>query len=346
MKNSVSVKLIVLVLLVIFTLPLAIAISVSVLSKLQDDAKAVNTIGYIRGSSQRLTQMLSPQERFSMLKEVEKKFDDIEKVYTSNNLSYIKETQFIQHYSKLRSCWNQLNKLTKQVQPSLEKVHTLEKQCWESADKTANITESISHIKYDQSAMIFLLVGCFILLLLIITIVVIHTEVKNKLEKSVIQDPLTKLYNRNYLYTKLESKIKVFQRTQDPFTLLFIDMDHFKRINDDFGHSTGDLVLKKFASIVTKVLREDDLAFRFGGEEFVVLAAHANSEQAFFLAERIRLAVENYHFHTNFSVSISVGICEFKEGNTLDEIIDTADNMMYQAKAKGRNQSCIYKATN
>lgn len=345
MKISVSVKLIILLLLVILALPLAVSISTSVLSKLQDDAKAVNTIGYIRGSSQRLIHDIPTTKREHIINVVNNKFHDIDNRYLLENASYIKLSDFQTNYATLKRCWEDLTKSVIKSTSSKTALLYMSHQCWDSADKTANIAEMISRIKYDESAVVFLVIGCFILLLLILTIFVIHTEVKNKLEISVIQDPLTELYNRSYLYTQLESKIKTFKRTKEPFSLLFIDIDHFKSVNDNFGHSTGDKVLKNFASMVTEILREDDMAFRFGGEEFVVLAMHANSSQALFLAERIRVAIETYHFSNHFSITISIGICEFEDGYTLDKIIIIADSMMYQAKTQGRNQSCTYEAS-
>ena len=345
-KNSASLKLITLLLLLISTLPLGITISISVLSKLQNDAKAVNTIGYIRGSSQRLLISPSFEHQQKIIDIVDSKFEEIEKKYIPKNKSYIDASDFTADYQSLRSYWDRLKNNVLKGDISQRELRFISEQCWIRADAVANTAEKISRIKYEESELIFLGIGSFILMLLVISIVLIYTEVKNKLALNVIQDSLTKLYNRTYFLKKLQSSIKSFERTKHPFSLLFIDIDHFKSINDNFGHSIGDDILRGFADLLRETLREGDIAFRYGGEEFVVLAKHADISASYALAERIRKKVESYPFNAQFSVTISLGVSEFKEGDTVDDIINHADDMMYQAKSQGRNRTCIYHSIN
>lgn len=343
MKNQVSLKLTVLILILISTLPLSIGISMSVLSKLQSDAEAVNNIGYIRGSSQRLVKDISYGYKNKIIREVEEKFDHIDQEYLIQNQPYLNENDFSSHYDQLKNYWHSLKKSVLKKEVSTDEILTLSEQNWESANALANAAQEISTIKYDESMLIFFAIGSFIFALLIFTIIVISSEVKNKLEIHVVQDALTKLYNRTHLLKSVQDNIKAFKRLQHPFSLIFIDIDHFKSINDKYGHSLGDKILIDFANLLTKTLRSEDIAFRYGGEEFVILANHANAATAYVLAERIRKKVEKHDFNTAFSITISLGIAQFEKGYSLDDIINHADNMMYKAKSQGRNRTCIYQ---
>lgn len=339
MKNSISLKLIILLLLLLSTLPIGISISMSVLSKLENDAKALNTIGYIRGSSQRLVKNISMKNKQTIIKKIEQKFKQIDTIYIPENKSYLKSTNFFIDYHELKRIWLILKKSVLEENMSDESI-LLSEDSWKSADAAANSYQTIAHVKHNEAIIAIFAIGCFIFFLLIFIIILIYTKVKNKLEIQVIKDSLTKLYNRTYLLEKLNSRIKSFERSNNPFSLIFMDIDHFKSINDNFGHSVGDEVLKNFAMILQDTLREDDIAFRYGGEEFVVLVKYANASASYALAERIRIKVESYDFNALFSVTISLGISEIQVGDTLDGIINRADDMMYQAKAKGRNCTC------
>ena len=345
MKNSISFNLIILLLLLLSTLPFGVAVSTSVLSKLQNDAKAINSIGYIRGSSQRLVKNIPLKQKQAIIKEVEHKFYELNTFYIVNNKSYLEQTDFSLHYQKLISIWATLRTSILENNLSDKELIELSENSWKTADNTANISEDISRLKYNESMLVFFAIGSFIFLLLIFTIILIYTKVKNTLEVNVIQDPLTKLYNRTHLLKTTEKTIKSFKRNKDPFSLLFIDIDHFKPINDIFGHSVGDKVLIDFSKLLQHFLREDDIAFRYGGEEFIVLVKHANASSSYILAERIRKNVETFNFSTEFFVTISLGISEYKEGDTIDDIINHADKMMYKAKAEGRNRTCIYASS-
>lgn len=343
MKNSVSLRLIILLLLLLSTLPIGISVSMSVIAKLENDAKALNSIGYIRGSSQRLVKNISIKHKQTIIETVEQKFNEIDTVYIPQNISYLKSTDFFTDYHELQRVWLRLKKSA--LEESTSQASTLlSEDSWNSADAAANSYENISKFKHDETMLVIFATGSFIFLLLIFSIILIYTKVKNKLEIHVIQDSLTKLYNRSYLFKILHSSIKSFERSKKPFSLIFIDIDRFKSINDNFGHGVGDEVLKNFATLLQDTLREDDIAFRYGGEEFVVLAKDTNASASCSFAERIRKKVEIHDFNTLFSVTISLGVSEFQRGDALADIINRADDMMYQAKAEGRNRTCLYTA--
>jgi len=167
-----------------------------------------------------------------------------------------------------------------------------------------------------------------------------------KLELQARQDHLTGLNNRGYFMELAEHELNKALRYDHHFTLLMLDIDHFKKINDSFGHKTGDLVLKKFAEIFRETLRDGDIVGRIGGEEFVVLLPETNVDTAVIVAERIRTTVEQTVIPVNDEVSVcftvSIGGSEptFK-GCTIDTLLAQADHALYLAKNDGRNRLCI-----
>jgi len=156
-----------------------------------------------------------------------------------------------------------------------------------------------------------------------------------------ISDELTTLFNRRHFMEILEQQKALSERNNMDFVLCFFDLDRFKRINDTFGHYTGDIVLQKFAEILKKTIREVDCAARLGGEEFVCLLVDTDIKNAEKIAERIRKKLKNFNFNDiapSLHATVSVGIANFKQFNTIQDTLMTADNRMYLAKRLGRNK--------
>jgi diguanylate cyclase (GGDEF)-like protein len=154
-------------------------------------------------------------------------------------------------------------------------------------------------------------------------------------------DDLTGLYTRRYLMNMLSNQKALSEREDSDFVILFADLDHFKHINDNFGHYTGDVVLKNFADIIRLSIREIDYGSRFGGEEFVVLLVNTDIEQAQKIAERIRYGIEHFNFSDvapGLHVTVSIGMANYKQYKSIQETLMTADNRMYKAKEQGRNR--------
>jgi diguanylate cyclase (GGDEF)-like protein len=152
------------------------------------------------------------------------------------------------------------------------------------------------------------------------------------------KDQLTGLWNRRSFDQRLQESIAHFARHPGAFSLLLIDIDHFKRINDCHGHFVGDEVLKWFADILDARLRQNDVAARWGGEEFAVLVDGANLDNAILLAEQIRTAVADDRFGKLDRITISIGVAEYEPGETDDNVLVRADRALYEAKRNGRNR--------
>ncbi|MCM8812985.1 MAG: diguanylate cyclase [Candidatus Omnitrophica bacterium] len=163
-------------------------------------------------------------------------------------------------------------------------------------------------------------------------------------------DRLTQLYNRNFLYKRMKEEMEFCNRQQLPLSVVIIDIDHFKAINDSYGHQEGDMVLKKVAQIINKNVRLTDVCARYGGEEFVVVLPGIleKREDRFSIAERLRAAVESAEFFVleqkrltiTISLGVAVRIVPQDKNMDSDALIKKADECLYKAKRNGRNQVC------
>ncbi len=159
--------------------------------------------------------------------------------------------------------------------------------------------------------------------------------------RQAILDPLTNLANRIALQERFQLEYATWRRYATPLALIIVDIDHFKNINDSFGHLAGDNALKYVAKLLTGKLRETDFIARYGGEEFVILLPHSVGEGTLVVAEKLRAVVETSRFHSDnrlVPITISLGIAWFHEGDTPESVFKRADTALYQAKNSGRNQ--------
>jgi polar amino acid transport system substrate-binding protein len=167
-------------------------------------------------------------------------------------------------------------------------------------------------------------------------------EEKNKeLEQLSITDKLTNLYNRRKLDELLENEIHRCERFGHTFGFAILDIDHFKDVNDTFGHQVGDKVLVEIANILKENLRKTDFVGRFGGEEFVIICPESNIESVSNLMENLRKEIENHNFEKIKHKTASFGITILKKGDTFDSILKRADEALYDAKNSGRNKVSI-----
>lgn len=159
---------------------------------------------------------------------------------------------------------------------------------------------------------------------------------KKQLEDFAIKDPLTGLYNRRYIEETLINAQKIYNRHQEPFSLVLIDIDFFKNINDTYGHQIGDIVLKEFSRILLQNTRESDKVGRWGGEEFMIYMPKSTLEHAQNLAENIRKKIDEHKINEIKHLTASLGVAQYQK--SLDITIKNADEALYRAKELGRNQ--------
>jgi diguanylate cyclase (GGDEF)-like protein len=170
-------------------------------------------------------------------------------------------------------------------------------------------------------------------------------RLKNRIREQSIRDPLTNLFNRRFLNEFMERELALARRNQKPLAVIMLDLDHFKQLNDQFGHQTGDKVIEMVAKHLLRQSRRTDILFRYGGEEFMVILPNTTAAQATHLAENWRVHVEQaqvFAKHQAVTITVSAGIAVYPEhGTTAFNLIQAADEALYQAKAAGRNQVVI-----
>ncbi len=156
-------------------------------------------------------------------------------------------------------------------------------------------------------------------------------------------DPLTGIANRRYFQIRYEETFALSQRHEFPLSVVMMDLDHFKRINDTLGHNAGDEVLMTFAGVLRQNCRLEDFPARFGGEEFIVFLPHTQSEKALVFADRIRQILSGMNILENdqLRVTVSVGIAQLRTGDTPEGLIRRADEALYDAKELGRNRCAV-----
>ncbi|MDI6798167.1 MAG: GGDEF domain-containing protein, partial [Desulfatibacillaceae bacterium] len=160
------------------------------------------------------------------------------------------------------------------------------------------------------------------------------------IERMAVMDPLTNVYNRRKLLEILAQEMGRANRGGPVFSVCMIDIDHFKKVNDRFGHIKGDAVLEGLARAIGAVLRSHDTLARFGGEEFVVVLPQTGLAGTLSYAHRMRSMVENLRFGglpDSFSITISIGVASYEPGESIESLLARADAAMYSAKAQGRN---------
>ena len=163
---------------------------------------------------------------------------------------------------------------------------------------------------------------------------ILHAEIS----RIAAEDSLTGLYNRRKINELIQHEIERSERYQKGFSVIIMDIDYFKRVNDRHGHLAGDELLKMLAQILLKTIRHTDEVGRWGGEEFVVLCPETNIDGACLLADKIRQKIEHSAFNNYGKQTASFGIACYQQGDTIDSIINHADTALYMAKNAGRNR--------
>lgn len=175
----------------------------------------------------------------------------------------------------------------------------------------------------------------------------VDEQLQSSLYEAAVKDPLTGTFNKRYLRENLDRELALAVRHNLPLSLIVFDVDHFKGINDKFGHTCGDIVLTELARLVSSAIRTEDLLCRFGGEEFVIVIKNQNLEKAKQLAERVRACIDEATFlyeGAKVPVTVSLGVTStsLKPYSDVDQMLRDADSVLYEAKRAGRNcwRSC------
>ncbi len=190
-------------------------------------------------------------------------------------------------------------------------------------------------------------VSLFIILYIILLIVIgFIYYILHYLYNFSYTDNLTKVYNRHKFFEVIKHNIYEYHRYNYMFSVILIDIDNFKSINDALGHNTGDRALVDFASILNDSLRTTDYLFRWGGEEFLVLLSHCEGKTAYQVAEKLRKSIEHHNFQlkSGYQVTASFGVASYKDSTNVEIMISHADKALYESKSSGKNCTTLYSS--
>lgn len=263
----------------------------------------------------------------------------------------------LKHYSQAKTKEHlrfEARAICELIQPKFIEIGHMNPSRWRYIAKTYKqlgfISSDVvpSDFLYNQNiakdySWLFLVLGIAFILIVIIGGVAFYIyRLNRKIKEQAIRDPITGLYNRYYLNEILPSEIAGAARESYFISLIILDLDYFKNVNDTYGHAGGDIVLKTIATILKNTLRSSDFVFRFGGEEFLIVMPKTNYDQALKRIDECRQKIQTtpivYNNHMIY-ITISGGVATYDlHGKTQDEVIKAADDALYVSKAHGRNQ--------
>jgi diguanylate cyclase (GGDEF)-like protein len=198
------------------------------------------------------------------------------------------------------------------------------------------------HIIDIVISLVFALVGNYVIIMAFVHMYYRQLEKAEeyslKLEALVIRDSMTNLYNHAFAVTRLSDEVARVSRKYSALSVIMLDIDFFKKINDTYGHLFGDEVIKQIAQTLSSNCRGIDTVARYGGEEFLIILPDTSAKMAAILGNRLLTLVQGLHFDNQTTVTISAGIAQYEAGDTASGIIEKADSRLYEAKLAGRNQ--------
>lgn len=166
-------------------------------------------------------------------------------------------------------------------------------------------------------------------------------EMEEELKRLSVTDQLTQIYNRVQFHRSLDEEVKRSKRYETELSLIMFDIDHFKSINDTYGHDVGDAILVSLTKLVQRYIRDTDIFSRWGGEEFMLLLPHTNRDNSHLLADRIRSRIEAHEFEVIGKMTCSFGVSNFQPGDTDESFTKRVDNALYESKHNGRNRVTV-----
>ncbi len=310
---------------------------------IKPDAEIINRLGVIRGSVQRLVKLeLSEAENDELKDFIDVAITD----FNENKIAIFDHREEIQNSLKdLSLSWEQLKeaRVIYRNNPTIENQQVLiikSEDFWEKSNDTVFVSQLVTERKLEkyQTSFIFFLMN-FVLGVFIVYL--IKKYVKDTLESQANFDGLTKVYNRRYFNEYFEIELQKSERYQRRISFIIYDIDHFKRVNDTYGHDVGDGVLKELCQLILANIRKSDMLSRLGGEEFGILAPEIGAEEAFLLSEKLRKIVEKHTFMHVGNITISLGVTQYIQGDDTDSLYKRADVALYKSKNNGRNRSEI-----
>lgn len=328
----------------ILVLVLNIGVSSIIFRNSEGDGKQINDIGRIRGGIQRIVKLqyagAAPQD---LIRQMDDRIAGLVKSCSEDAANPARYQKAILFSGR----WNDLKTLLTRYgdDPSKENATAMlaaSEEIWAIADEAVDASQFIDERNVTNMKYTLVLVAADLVLALVV-LYLTQIYVRNELEFHANHDPLTRLYNRKYFMAFFAQLLKQAVRYKQDLSVVLLDIDHFKQVNDTCGHVAGDKVLVELANLLTANTRKSDVVSRFGGEEFIVLLPNTDERSAYAAADKLRHAVQTHDFHAVGSVTISLGAYSYRAQDDEDTMIRRADIALYQAKETGRNKAVTFR---
>ncbi|GAB1409677.1 GGDEF domain-containing protein [Desulfovibrionales bacterium] len=319
----------------------------SIYTALHNDAVLINELGLIRGTVQRIAN-LELQGNHSEAIKARSTVENVFHYYLAGagQKSFAQSNpDLVQLLHNMRMEWNDFiaNIDAYQQEPDCFRRHVAANSAklWESTNhlmlrKVLNSNKTTNNIR-----LLFYHVG-FLFFSTVLIVLIVKIGIRS-MEYRSTHDALTGVGNRGAFDARLEEEKLRLDRSGRAFSLCILDIDHFKIINDTYGHAAGDTVLKKLAEHMRITIRKIDGLYRVGGEEFVVLAPDTDASQAVVLAEKLRVSVEQVFAQTSIPLTVSIGVSQCDTNTTTCNLYKNADTALYEAKRTGRNKVVCFQ---
>lgn len=316
---------------------------------IRNDAYVINSAGIVRGSIQRLSKM--------ELSGCDQTCEDIRglidfKISELLNGDYLDSStepgnKFINKIKELKEVWVELKQLHIEYRNNShdlikDEIIRLSELCWVIADETVLHAQHATEYEVKKIKLIYP-IAFLVVLCNLISIIIANGYLKQKLEYYAANDSLTGLCNRHNFEQSIDNEIFRTLNSDRKFSLIFFDIDHFKKINNKHGQNAGDMVLTLLASLIKSLVREFDIVSRIGGGEFSIIAPETDKENAHALAEKIRISIENHTFPIVNKITVSLGVTEYTDGCSKESLFKQANEAMHKAKEAGRNKTELYQ---
>ncbi len=301
----------------------------------QHYSKLINESGKVRGGIQRVIKLsILSSNNPELIAMVDESLEELKKMDAKSALIY--NWFDIGIVTQVDERWT----IIKELLDDNDKNELL-KASEEIWDITNTLVMYVEEKSINTIERIYSLIFMFFIIVVVLGIIQFFTQyvIKDKIEYQAEHDALTGLFNRYYFFREHDRAIETFHIYNKNFALLMLDIDHFKNINDTCGHAAGDKALQFIASTIHDHCRKNDLAVRYGGEEFVLLLQDIDAEDSFHLAERIRTYIEQNSAQAVIPMTVSIGLSSYKKDYTGPIHLGNADKAMYYAKQTGRNRT-------
>ena len=315
---------------------------------LQNDASVINHTGIIRGSIQRATKLRLAGDIDTSKQIIKTINDKMEAFICSKNSGseFYGGRNVVLELETLNTNWQELKFMLddygKNPDATLKKrIIATSENCWQAADSAVSSAQLSTENKVAGIKIFY-----FFLALnaanIFSVIWFVYVKVRRQLEFQASYDLLTSLLNRHSYEAEILREITRSVRYDRNLSLIILDIDHFKVINDTHGHKAGDLVLRDLAGVIAGNVRRSDSVFRIGGEEFAVIVPETNTRDTWNLAEKIRHEVESHDFPLVGKVTISSGVSRIEKDDDAGSLFRKSDEALYRAKKNGRNRVEVY----